>query len=464
MPRIITSRRVFWLLTTIAFIGASWVGCLKLRAVWRKSAAERFRTGIIRRGDLKFEVRCSGTIQPVLSVQVGSYVSGPIQKVCVDFNDRVKKGQILAELDPKVYKAQCRQAKASLAHAIADLKQCQAKLYQTDRDFKRAKELYKISDIPGVDHPIKGIADSEYDLAKANFEMSEANVEIAKATVEQNKAALDMVETNLGYTTIRSPVDGIVIDRKVDAGQTLASQFQTPVMFVVAPDLEKKVYIMASVDEADIGLVREAETNGQPVIFTVDAYQDEKFEGKIRQVRLGPKEGQANMPVTVVTYTVVVEAPNKELKLMPGMTANLFFQIEKHENVLKISNAALRFHPRPEYVHPKHRALLEGLAKKKEPQKEDSEEKAASLQPDDEQEAFGKDTSSDADEGNEKTVGGAKKYVWLLDGDLLSPLEIEVGISDGKYTELLHGDLKGDQKMVTGMKTAAEIAAEKASH
>ncbi len=191
--------------------------------------------------------------------------------------------------------------------------------------------------------------------------MAAANVEVAKATVEQNQAALDAAETNLTYTSIRSPVEGIVIDRKVDAGQTLASQFQTPVMFVVAPDLEKKIYILASVDEADIGLIRKAQEKQQPVHFTVDAYPDEPFEGKITQVRLGPKAAQPNMPVNVVTYTAVVEAPNAELKLLPGMTANLVFQIEKHEKVLKIPNAALRFHPKPEYVHPEHLALLEGL-------------------------------------------------------------------------------------------------------
>ena len=392
-------------------------------------------------------MKCTGTVQPVLSVQVGSYVSGPIQKVYVDFNDKVQKDQLLAEIDPQVYKAQCRQAKAALAHSVADLEQFKARLNQTEQDFKRAKELYKITDIPGTNRPIKGIADSDFDLAKANFEMATANVDVAKSTVEQNQAALDVAETNLSYTTIRSPVDGIVIDRKVDAGQTLASQFQTPVMFVVAPDLEKKIYILASVDEADIGLIRKAEERHQPVHFTVDAYPDEPFEGKITQVRLGPKEAQPNMPVNVVTYTAVVEAPNTELKLLPGMTANLVFQIEKHEKVLKIPNAALRFHPKPEYVHPKHLALLEGLHSENE---EEGEEKAAKTAKQDED----ADLDTDADTASKKEV---KKYVWIVDGDLLSPVEIKVGINDSHHTEMISGDLKEDQKVVTGIKTAAEI-------
>jgi HlyD family secretion protein len=463
MARIITKRRVFWLLALIGFAGAIWAGSLKLHSYWRKTTAERFRTAAVRHGDIKFEVKSTGTVKPVLSVQVGSYVSGPIQKVCVDFNDKVKKDQLLAEIDPQVYKAQRLQAKAALARSVADLEQYKAKLNQTGREFKRAEDLYNISDIPGVDHTIRGIADSDYDLAKANFEMATANVEVATAIVEQNKAALDMAETNLSYTEIRSPVDGMVIDRKVDAGQTLASQFQTPVMFVVAPDLEKEVYILASVDEADIGLVRKAEESRQPVHFTVDAYPDDKFEGKIKQIRLSPKE---ELNVTVVTYTTVVEAPNPELKLLPGMTANLTFQIEKHENVLKIPNAALRFHPQPEYVHPKHRALLEGLKKEKDSDKKASDEAADGDNPADEEKESAKNPDSNQDaqaDAEKKPDKGIKKQVWYLDGDLLSPLEIKVGISDSRYSELVSGDLKEGRKLVTGIKTAAEIAAAKTS-
>ena len=157
---------------------------------------------------------------------------------------------------------------------------------------------------------------------------------MAKAVIEENKAALDLAETNLAYTVIRSPVDGVVIDRKIDPGQTVALQFQTPVLFVVAPDLEKKVYVYASVDEADIGLIREAEKNRQPVMFTVDAYPRDVFHGKIGQVRLNPTTVQ-----NVVTYTVVRRrSPNAEIKLLPGMTANLSFQIEKHIGRLVLPN------------------------------------------------------------------------------------------------------------------------------
>ena len=480
----ITKRRIFWLLACIAFVGAIVAGYMKLQAYRRISAADRFRTSSVRRGEIKFEVKCSGTVQPVLSVQVGSYVSGPILKVYVDFNDKVKKDQLLAEIDPLVYMAQCRQAKATLARSTADLEQFKAKLNQTDRDFKRAEKLHEIKDIPGLNHFIKGIADSDFDLAKANFEMAAANVEVAKATVEQNRAILDAAETNLKYTSILSPVDGLVIDRKVDAGQTLASQFQTPVMFVVAPDLEKKIYILASVDEADIGLIRKAELNKQPVQFTVDAYPDEPFEGKITQVRLGPKAAEPNVPVTVVTYTAVVEAPNAELKLLPGMTANLVFQIDKHDHILKIPNAALRFHPRPEYVHPKHLVLLEGLKMEDEPEetasdaknneddekdedasaaKKKSDDKAGKTASDDKKNSDDKNGPDDKADKKDGSNKGKKKYVWIIDGDLLSPLEVKVGISDSRHTELISGDLKEKSKVVTGMKTAAEAASAKPS-
>ena len=194
-------------------------------------------------------------------------------------------------------------------------------------------------------------------MAEATYETAKANVEVCKATIEQNEGALKLAKANLDYTVIESPRDGIVTDRKIDPGQTVASQFQTPVLFVIAPDLEKRVYVQAAVDEADIGMIREAQARKEPVTFTVDAYPKDSFHGKIFQVRLTPTTVQ-----NVVTYTVVVEAPNLELKLLPGMTANLTFQIEKHEGKLKVPNAALRFFPKPNQVRPSDVPILDGAA------------------------------------------------------------------------------------------------------
>jgi HlyD family secretion protein len=425
-------RLFFWLIAAavITIVLAAGYGFHVSRNV---SAGGKYRTAAGQRGDIKLTVNSNGTVQPVLSVQVGSYASGPIQKVFVDFNDNVKKDQILAEIDPQVYKAQCRQAKAALAHSVADLEQYKARLHQTGRDFKRAKDLYTITNIPGMDRPIKGIADSDYDLAEANFEMTAAQLEVAKTTVEQNKAALDMAEINLTYTTIRSPVDGIVIDRKVDAGQTVAAQFQTPVLFVVAPDLEKKIYVYASVDEADIGLIRDAQSRDQPVNFTVDAYPKDTFEGRIFQVRLNPTTVQ-----NVVTYTVVVESPNPQIKLIPGMTANLVFQIEAHSGVLTVPNAALRFYPKPDQVRESDRAILAGAARIG---LENSGGAAASA-------GLGIGDKS-ASQGNLST-----RYVWVVNGNLLSAVKIETGLSDKNSTEVVSGDLHEGQEVVVALQTA----------
>ncbi|MGA2058862.1 MAG: efflux RND transporter periplasmic adaptor subunit [Thermoguttaceae bacterium] len=416
-------RPLLWLIATVVIVGAGAAGYNRYYASRNGAANGQYLTAPVKRDDITLTVNSNGTVQPVLQVQVGSYASGPIQKVCVDFNDIVKKDQILAEIDPQIYKGQCRQAKAALDHSVADLEQFKARLNQTERDFKRAKELYKITDIPGTDRPIKGIADSDYDLAKANFEMASANVEVAKATVEQNKATLDMAETSLTYTTIRSPVDGVVIDRKVDAGQTVAAQFQTPVLFIVAPDLEKKVYVYASVDEADIGLIRDAQSRDQPVEFTVDAYPKDAFQGKIFQVRLNPTTVQ-----NVVTYTVVVESPNPQIKLLPGMTANLVFQIEIHAGVPTVPNAALRFYPRPDQVRQSDRAILTSAA-----------------------------PNAGAAKGNKSTPQGAvnRRYVWVADGDLLAAVKIETGLSDKSCTEVLSGNLREGQEVVIGMQSDA---------
>jgi HlyD family secretion protein len=404
-------RLIFWLIVLAIVTGSGAAGYKHFYT--STPGAGDFRTAAVRRTDVKLVVNSSGTVQPVLSVQVGSFVSGPIQKVHVDFNAVVKKDQLLAEVDPLIYKAQLAQAKATLLHAVADLEQYKAKLVQTEGDWKRAKRLRpdRCSEAKKTGIEFHALSDSDYDMADANCQSAHACVEVAKAAIEQNKAALDMAETNLAYTFIRSPVDGVVIDRKVDPGQTVASQFQTPVLFVVAPDLQKKVYVYASVDEADIGLIRDAQARKEPVSFAVDAYPKDTFAGKIAQVRLNPTTVQ-----NVVTYTVVVEAANAQLKLLPGMTANLAFHIEGRSGVLALPNAALRFHPKPEQVRVGDRPILEGEAR-------------------------------------------GQKHVWILDGDLLAAVEVVTGLSDKSSTEIISGDLAEGQEVVIGTLSAASKGA-----
>ena len=311
-----------------------------------RTAAGQFRLKTVRRGDIKLAVNSTGTVQPVLSVQVGAFVSGPIQKVCVDFNDKVKKDQVLARIDPTLYQATVDQNSAAIKSVKANLTLQKANLGLAEANLRRDEKLLKT---PGA------LPESQYDTDLAAVAVAKANVGVQEAAVNQAEAMFRQAQINLGYCDIKSPVDGIVTDRKVDPGQTLAAQFQTPVMFVVAPDLEKKVYVYASVDEADIGLIRDAQKYNQPVAFSVDAYPKDSFSGRIFQVRLNPTTVS-----NVVTYTVVVETANGDLKLLPGMTANLVFQIEERKNVLTVPNSALRFHPKPEQVRKSDLAIVEG--------------------------------------------------------------------------------------------------------
>lgn len=391
-----------------------------LLAYWRASHKTAFRQAEVTRGEIISAVNSTGTVQPVLTVQVGSFVSGPLQKVHVDFNAKVTKGQVLAEVDPMISKAQRAQAKANLTSAKANLMQTEAKLEQAKQDWERAKIL----------RPANAIADSDYDLAKSTFEVAKANVAVSQAMIEQSTAALQLAEANLGYTTIRSPVDGVVIDRKVDTGQTVASQFQTPELFKVAPDIEKRIFIFASVDEADIGLIRDAKQRERSVAFTVDAYPNDIFYGKIYQVRLNPTTTQ-----NVVTYPVVVECANPDLKLLPGMTASLSFEIEKHDNVLRVPNAAIRFFPKPAQVRPEDRHLLEGDDR---PPTDDKDRRAV-------------DAPRSVMERAEAVRNRNRRHVWIVEDDLLKAVEIVTGLNDSKYSEVVSGSLTEGQSVVTGV-------------
>jgi HlyD family secretion protein len=416
-------RLLFWLIVLAAIAIAGGAGYFYFGKP-KSVAPDMYKTMMVRFGDIQSSVLSTGSVQPVQSVQVGAVVSGPILNVRVDYNSEVKEGDLLAEVDPMLLNASRDQAQASLDSANANLLQAKAKLEQAKQDWKRAESLHKQ----------KAIADTDYDLAQATFEIAKANVAVAEATIKNCEGALKLAKVNLKYARILSPVDGMITDRKVDPGQTVASQFQTPVLFVVAHDLKKRVHILASVDEADIGMIRDAQLHSAPVTFTVDAYPKDTFRGKIAQIRLTP-----TTLLNVVTYTVVVEAPNHELKLLPGLTANLTFQIEKHKGVLKIPNAALRFFPKAnqaKQVRPCDRAILEG---------KDSDGQAKQNL-DDEEDAENDDLKS-------PRHGSKARYVWILDGDLLAAVKVTVGLTDKHYTELLTGDLRPGQTLVTGIRT-----------
>lgn len=409
-----------WLVIFGVLIGIGVAGYAPAVKYWRERTKIQYRTQKVDRGDITLVVNSTGEVQPVQKVSIGSVVSGPVEKLNVDFNDPVKKDQVLAEIDPKLYESAVLRDRAILKTREAEVLRAQARLQQSMNAEKRAANLQAINS--------EFISETELDEIVFNKAAQQAELSVAETNVEQAKANLDNSLTNMGYTKILAPVDGIIIDRKVDQGQTLASQFQTPELFVIAPDLDKKVNIFASVDEADIGLIRKAQDEGQPVRFTVDAYPNEIFEsGIIKQVRLASATEQ-----NVVTYPVVVETPNESMKLLPGMTANLSFQIEKKTNVIKIPNAALRFYPDRAQVHPEDRTILDGVSEER------SEDNVASNQ-----------SASETFDANQKR---SERYVWYQDGDFLRAIKVRIGISDSRYTELVDQGLEVDKELVIGEK------------
>ncbi len=360
-----------------------------------KGDTPSYRTDPVARGDIQQAVTATGTVNAVTTVLVGTQVSGTIKTLYVDFNSRVKKGQLIAQIDPSTFESQVLQAQANLLSAQANLQKAETSLANDKKTFERNKELLSKN----------LIAQSDLDTAETNYQSDNAQVASAKALIEQAKASLDYAKQNLAYTRIVSPVDGVVISRNVDVGQTVAASFQTPTLFTIAQDLTK-MQIDTNVAESDIGVVK----LGQEVDFTVDAYPDTTFEGKVWQIRQAPITVQ-----NVVTYDVVIQVNNKDFKLMPGMTANVSIVIQTRRDVLRITNAALRFR---------------------------MPERPASA-------------------GNAAAGSGDKKgpSVWILENGKPKRVVITPGISDGNYTEVVSGDMKeGQQAIVEALRKGKSAA------
>ena len=309
-----SSRAIVALVLLIVAAGAGYYFWLRMET---PNPAERYRTATLVRGDLTQMASANGTLNPVMLVTVGTQVSGTVKKWYADFNDHVKQGQILLELDPALYQAQVRQSEASLASAQSQLKLAQA-------NDERARDLFK----------------QQY-VTRQDLDTSDQAAAAARAQVALARAQLDHDRINLAYTVIRSPVSGVVVSRQVDVGQTVAASFQTPTLFTIAQDLSK-MQIDSSYAEADVGSIRV----GQQVVFRVDAYPDRSFKGVVRQVRLNPTTQQ-----NVVTYDVVVTVDNPDLILMPGMTAYVNIIVATRQNALLVPNAALRFRPTEAAAH-----------------------------------------------------------------------------------------------------------------
>lgn len=319
-------------------------------------------------------VEASGTINPVNTVSVGSTVSGLIKAIYVDYNSEVKKGQLLAQIDPANFEAQVQQNQAQIANAQANLAKLQAIADFDEKQYQRYKNLYSRN----------FVAKSELDQKYSTYRSDIAQISAARAQISQYQASLQTAQTNLGYTKIIAPVDGTVISRKIDLGQPVAASFQAPELFTIAQDLTK-MQIEVSVSEADIGKVKE----GQDVTYTLDGYPDSTFTGKVTQVRLSPTTVS-----NVVTYTVIVDVDNEDLKLKPGMTANVSIITSKSKDVMCVPNMALKF--TPDISGPKHK----------------------------------------------------QQGIWILEKGKPVRIDIETGASDDNYTEIKTDNIKEGDKVI----------------
>lgn len=392
-----------------------------------------FRTVLCERGDLLLTISATGTLEPQEVVDVGAQVVGRIEELGldpraasdpeyegkrIDYGSPVEEGTILAKIDEALYRATYNQSIAAVERAKADLIQLKARYAQATAEWERAQRLrnLKLTSVSGLSvrggrnrepTTVKGISDADFVLAKANYEVAKANVDVGVSAIRQQEATLLSAATNLDYTIIRSPVRGTIIDRRVNIGQTVVSSLNAPSLFLIAKDL-RRMEVWASVNEADIGQL----TVGMPVHFTVDAYPDDVFRGSVTQIRLN-----ATMTQNVVTYTVVVTTNNDDLKLLPYLTADIDFEVEQRENVLKVPNAALRYRPRAELIAAESSSAAE-------PQPSAEPDPAAASWVDD------------------------LRTVWVRRENQVYPIAVRIGLTDGAFTEIVAGELTEDIELI----------------
>jgi HlyD family secretion protein len=491
------NRRKKYLIAIGIIIIISAGGFILYPLIGQNGSKQKFRLVKVERGVVDLIVTATGTINPVVNVLVGSQVSGTIKALYADYNSQVKEGQVIAQIDPAIFQAQVDQAKANVLNTRANLENAQANLVKAEvavvdakRNLDRNKPLLERQVIAQA---TLDTAQVNYDTAVAQIEVARSQVESSKAQVEQAKAALNLAETNLRYATIRSPVNGTVISRNVDVGQTVAASLQAPTLFTIAKDLTK-MQVDTNVSEADVGRI----TVGQDATFTVDAYAGRTFHGKVSEVRNAPIIVQ-----NVVTYDVVIQVDNRDLKLKPGMTANVSVMIANREGVLKIPNAALRFQPQsakqgglPEKgsqgpasagrllierltnelnLTPDQQSKLEMVLKSS---KQEFQEISQKMKP---EEARGRiqglirqkiggiltdEQKQKLKELSESSQAEQRKpgRVWILSSEgKPTPVSIVLGITDGTFSEVISGDLKEGREIIveetSGKKTQSQAGA-----
>src|SRR5919106_1179000 len=404
-------KRVFLLLIAVLLVAGTGYG------FWRWGNGRKevpYVTVPVQRANITQVVSSTGTLQAVVTVLVGSQVSGTIDKLFADFNTKVEAGQVVAQLNQDKFNAAVDQARANVLAADSNLAKAKVSVADTQRTLQRNQELRK-RDL---------MAQSELDAAQTAYDAALAQVEVNKAQTAQAQAALSQSMVDLNNTVIRSPVDGMVISRTVDVGQTVAASLQAPTLFTIAHDLSK-MEVHTSVDEADVGNVNER----QPVTFTVDAFPARRFKGTVSQVRHAPTVVQ-----NVVTYDAVVRIDNKELLLKPGMTANVQFLVSQKEDVLTIPNMAMRFKP-PDQKNEAQELLRQEQSR---------------VAP-----RIGARRTSRSSGGGGGSGGGRRISIYVLKDYKAEPVEIQLGITDGSKTEVRSGDLNENDLVIIGMASGA---------
>jgi HlyD family secretion protein len=405
----------------------------------------QFKTAEVKRGELLATISATGTIEPQQVIDVGAQVSAKLDSFGkdvagndIDYRSVVKKDQLLARLDTSLYKAdwetakaQQQQAAATLAHDNADLMRLQALLDQAKNEWERAQKV----------GPSDALSQNDYETFKANYETALSNVEVGKAAIQESeagvaqaKATYDRAEANIEYCTINSPVDGVIIDRRVNVGQTVVSALSAQSLFLIAQDL-KQMQLWVAVNEADVGSIHP----GQNATFTVDAFPNETFKGTVNKVRLN-----ATMTQNVVTYTVEVDTDNSNGRLLPYLTANVQFEVRKDPDVLLVPNAALRWYPQPQDVAPDVRAQVETAENGPAP----VDQQAAAPTP-----AAPTSAPSDGSTGghrHHKAELDKTGTVWIRDGQFVRPVTVTVGPTDTFSTEVSSPDLKEGATLIVG--------------
>lgn len=396
-----TNRKVLIAVSTIILL-------LLISQLFGSSTDVKFKTAEIKKGELSISVSATGTVEPEEVIDVGAQVAGQIIKFgtdiegkVIDYGSVVEAGAMLAQIDESLYQTEVNSTEAQLKRANADLVQAQAKQKLAEQEWNRAKEL-------GVS---EALSKSSYQTYKANYDVAVSNVAVAEAAIVQADATLSKAKRNLAFTTINSPVKGVIIDRRVNIGQTVVSSLNAPSLFLLAKDL-KKMQVWIAVNEADIGNI----TPGQAVSFTVDTFPNQTFKGTVKKIRLN-----ASMNQNVVTYVVEVHTDNSDGKLLPYLTANAQFEISNHKDILLVPNSALRWMPDAKLISSKY--------------------------------------SEEYGNGNYLSkLKTGEKILWLPDGDLVKPIVVKVIGSDGISSEIQGPDLQDGQQIVLSEQVKEEAA------